>query len=242
MTDHKLLKYLNKPFVPPVGNKQLTPVVISDSKGLCLRRASTTPFELQIKWWSVKGRTSEQALNWLRENLAVKVGHLDNISAYIWLGTCDLTAYKDGFVSLKSETEETIQTVTSNFQQIVELFKEYPGCKLTFLETPIYSIYEWNVHRGHPEPLIYKQQDNDLIQQIQQVNAEIKNINQTLGSRTPKFTDDIRHPTNSKSKNDHRKPRDQYNFKLYKDGIHPDRNLARVWLRKISNQVKNDCW
>jgi len=32
MTDYKLLRYLDKQFVPPTGHQKLTPVIITDSK------------------------------------------------------------------------------------------------------------------------------------------------------------------------------------------------------------------
>ena len=32
MTDNKLLRYLDKQFVPPTGHQKLTPVIIADSK------------------------------------------------------------------------------------------------------------------------------------------------------------------------------------------------------------------
>jgi hypothetical protein len=40
MTEHKLLKYLSKTVELPEGDKHLTPVVFTDSKGTCLERYS----------------------------------------------------------------------------------------------------------------------------------------------------------------------------------------------------------
>ena len=35
--------------------------------------------------------------------------------------------------------------------------------------------------------------------------------------------------------------RDQYNYNLLKDGLHPGINVANVWLKKLELQIKKDC-
>ena len=40
MSEAKLLKYLRKDYIQPSGNKTITPVVLSDSKGFCLQKKS----------------------------------------------------------------------------------------------------------------------------------------------------------------------------------------------------------
>jgi hypothetical protein len=51
------------------------------------------------------GRISTEGLEWLKENLKSKIGHLDNIALYVWFGTCDLTAYdkQTRFISIKDQ-------------------------------------------------------------------------------------------------------------------------------------------
>jgi hypothetical protein len=92
-----------------------------------------------------------QGLDWLRENLEAKIGHLDNISLYVWLGTCDLTEYNFPYITLRSNTSELVQKIVENFQEIPEILQKYPGYKLTFLEIPHYSIYKWNKSHKHPD-------------------------------------------------------------------------------------------
>lgn len=48
---------------------------------------------------------------------------------------------------------ELVQKLIENFQEIPEILQKYPGCKLTFLEIPHYSISEWN--KSHKLPDIY---------------------------------------------------------------------------------------
>ncbi|CAG2258000.1 unnamed protein product [Mytilus edulis] len=242
MTEHKLLKYLSKPFEFPTGKRKLTPVVISDSKGLYLQRATTSNFETQIKWWCAKSRTSAQGLSWLTQNLDQKIQHLHNISAYVWLGTCDLTQYNKGVISLKTESDEAINSLLSNLNKIVELFQRYPESKITFIEIPVYSIYEWNKSRNHTDPNQFLAQDEKLLEQVLRVNDKIRELNTTLNSRAPNINADLKRSNLKSSKNQHKRIRDQYNWTLHKDGVHPKRNLSRVWLRKFSTQIKADCW
>ena len=244
MTKHKLLKYLSKTFELPVDNKRLTPVVLTDSKGKYLERYCQNPLENSIKWWAKPGRNSTEGLEWLKENLKYKIGHLDNIALYVWFGTCDLTAYdkQTRFISIKDQTNETIQKVVNNYQEIAEIVKKYPEVKLTFLSIPPYSIHSWNLYQKHPDAEQFKSEDDILLKQIQELNQHIYYINSTLGTRTPNFSTDIQHRINTSNKNSKKKARNQYNFQLYKDGIHPTANLAKVWLRKLSYQIKIDCW
>ena len=190
------------------------------------------------------GRNSTEGLEWLKENLKSKIGHLDNIALYVWFGTCDLTAYdkQTRFISIKDQTNETIQKVVNNYQEIAEIVKKYPEVKLTFLAIPPYSIHSWNLYQKHPDAEQFKSDDDILLKQIQELNQHIHFINSTLGTRTPNFSTDIQHRINTSNKNSQKKARNRYNFQLYKDGIHPTANLAKVWLRKLSYQIKIDCW
>jgi hypothetical protein len=49
-------------------------------KGKYLERYCQNPLENSIKWWAKPGRNSTEGLEWLKENLKYKIGHLDNIA------------------------------------------------------------------------------------------------------------------------------------------------------------------
>jgi hypothetical protein len=121
--------------------------------------------------------------------------------------------------------------VVNNYQEIVKLLKIYPECKLTFLEIPPYSIHSWNLYQKHPDVDQFKSDDDILLKQIQELNDHIRYINRTLGTRTPNFSTDIQH----RNKNSQKKSRNQYNVQLYKDGIHPTTNLAKVCALDVMN-------
>lgn len=243
MTDLKLLRYISKTFfiADPI---RLVPVIITDSNAKYIKIYCTNPTENSIKWWFKPGQNSTQDLAWLRDNLETKIQHLNNISLYVWLGTCDLTTYdkRTRYITLKKDLIEEVQTLINNLKEIKNLTTVHPECKITFLEIPIFLIYLWNAHMNHPDINQFKEEDNTLVVNIHEANSQIRQLNNTDSKSSPNFSTDIYHPTTCKSKNKHKKPRDLYNFYLYKDGLHPDTNLAKVWLRKITERIKIDCY
>ena len=168
--------------------------------------------------------------------------HLDNISLYVWLGTCNLTEYAHPFIRLRNNINEIITDTKTDFHEIVKLFVHYPGCKLTLLEIPPFSIYEWNKKHKHTDSEQFINDDILLYKHIQEINDIIKEINTTLNTRSPCFSNDLHHPINTSKKEGKRALSDQFNLNLYLDSIHPANLLSRVWLRKLSHKIKLDCW
>ncbi|CAG2193531.1 unnamed protein product [Mytilus edulis] len=161
MSIKKLNDYLKKPDLPIKGGKALTPVLFSDSKGNYLERQIRPGISRVIKFWSEKGRTTKRGVQWLRDNIATKIGQLDNISIYVWLGTCDLTYYnyKTKYIELHPDPSEAIKDTVDNLNEIVKIVQNYPGCKVTLLEVPPISIYHWNKSRDHPDTNQFINQD-----------------------------------------------------------------------------------
>ena len=157
-SENKIRKYLKRPLPPIIGQQLYTPIVISDSKGKYLKDNCSTEIEHNIKWRGTSGRSVEQGYLWLLENITHEIGHFDNIHLYIWLGTCDLTIYDRTtiYISLASESDAIIEQITAIFRKIIEITQKYSSCKLTFLEIPVYSIFEWNKYQRHPTPYSYK--------------------------------------------------------------------------------------
>ena len=146
MSVTKLTKYLSNysPVVIPTHSSKISvPVVLSDSKGLCLQSKVSSRVENNILWWSERSRTTQAGGEWLKENLPNKIRLLGNIHLYIWLRTCDFTSKsKGGTVSLYPT--DTTQHILDQYQQIIRLMSDYPQSSITFLEIPIFSIARYN--------------------------------------------------------------------------------------------------
>ena len=156
---------------------------------------------------------------------------MDNIALFIWIGTCDLTVRNGKYISLRSDNDDSIDKLIQNFEEIEALFKTYTECSLTFLEIPVYSIFEYNKKQGHKDHNQFI--SYCLIQQVHKANERNRQINTRLDSSSPNFCLDLSHNKVRNTKNQHIRLRDKYNFTLYRDGVHPSINLSKVWLRKI---------
>lgn len=132
--------------------------------------------------------------------------------------------------------EKTVQYL----EKIVKLVQEHPGCKITILEIPVYSIVNWNQSHRHKDPSTFSDQDKQLQEQIYQLNEDIRRINKDLKVCSPQFSTDLQCHIKVK-KEKHPENRNYYNFSLYSDGIHSGYELSKYWLRKISDQMRRDC-
>jgi hypothetical protein len=175
--------------------------------------------------------------------LQQKVAELGAIWIYVWLGTCDLTSYNKTYISISSYSDEKITILSYYYNKIIHLVQQYENCKVTILETPVYSIYHWNCHRKHKSPDEFKDHDSMLADQVIRLITKVKELNDRINSHSPKFSNDLQIKSKYK-KGDHRKlaTRTQYNFNIYADGVHPYNLLAKTWLKKIVDQAQLNCW
>ena len=81
------------------------------------------PIENNITWWYKSGQSSTQCLQWLKDNIEHKIGLLDNIALYVWLGTCDITDFdrESKYITLKREPADTYKHPTGNCPTIFSL-------------------------------------------------------------------------------------------------------------------------
>lgn len=246
MCEKKLEKYLVKfenKYEEPQTPAVLKPVVLGDSKGRWLRSFVKTTIESEILWLCSGGCTSERGYGMIEKNIEHYIQIFGKIHLYVWLGTCDLsTLHKQSkLLTIKNTQEDALREIINCYHKFVALIKKYPGNRITILETPVYSIDQWNLKKA-PSVRQEEQLDIELIRQIIELNGSIRYINDTLGSSSPAFSADISHHLSARSRLRRGNITDNYNFNLYVDGIHPVGSLARVWLKKLSAQVRFDCW
>jgi hypothetical protein len=74
------------------------------------------------------------------------------------------------------------------------------------------------------------------------LNEYIRHLNSRTEKISPNFSQDLSHKKSNKSKNKHSLTRDNYNFQLYRDGVHPHPELARTWMRKLAVKIRDECW
>ena len=110
-----------------------------------------------------------------------------------------------------------------------EIINRYPGTKVTFLETPVYSIKNGNESKGHKDPNAFVEQDEYLSKQIYTLNGKVRNINNSPGTHSPYISSDLRAKDKYRCGKDRTlKTNKYYNYKLYSDGIHADSLLSKT--------------
>lgn len=233
---------MQTPRAATVGNRVRRPVVLSDSKGGYLRNQVYHPKDRQIIWWNKSGENIHQRLHWLEENIGNKITELGDIHLYIWLGTCDLTSKnKDGTISLASQHPEAVENIFTKLQKFQQVLQLYPHSKITFIETPYYSITKWNDRTKKSQSNDRIEQDKELYHQIENLNSRVHELNTSLNVHSPLLNLHLKASKQVKRGKD--KPRKHYNnYQLYIDGIHPKPLLAKAWLAELSEQIQKDCW
>jgi hypothetical protein len=179
------------------------PVVLSDSKGNWLKEHAkgTHPVEKEIIWWSKSGAKIKDRLIWLKSVIVQTISDLGPIWLFVWLGTCDLPTYNKKYISIITHNDDTMNCIAEYYQKIVNLVQHYENCKITILETPVYSIYNRNKHRRHKTPEEFKNQDSLLAEQVVKLNFKVKEINDNINSHSPKFSNDLQIRTKYKKGN-----------------------------------------
>lgn len=210
-----------------------TPIIISDSKGRYLKEFSK---QRDIVFIYKGGWTSSNLFSYLHKNLRKLLHKYKKISVYIWVGTCDFTEKIRRFVRLRSKQPEVLERLCSNLWGIKDICVS-SKIKLTFLQCPFYSIQRWNNYKGHPDSESFKSDDQFLTTQINLLNDSIQDLNASLNSYTPKLNQDLLRSRKGSGK----RQRYSLNLNLLKDGIHPDKPLAKSWFTSIYKKIRKDC-
>ena len=238
MSVNKIEKQLLKPRPDRNGPLRYVPAILADSKAKHIKKHRSTGIDIDIKWWYKGGSTIQKSLDWLKRNLSYKVRKHVNISLYVWLGTCDLTQLDGKYTKLRADDNSTVDYLEQKYNELLAFVQQYPTVKVTILEVPVYSIVEWNKSKGHKDPQTFSEQDNKLQLQVQELNNRIRNINNNLSVRSPRFSLDL---LRSRKNNKGRNTKSYFNFQLYADGIHPDLLLSKPWFRQITSLIIKDC-
>ena len=215
-------------------------IVYTDSKGYNVGRhvRHTNPLEDDIVWRCQEGMRTEVGVAWLNDELEELWTGYGNVHVYFWCGTCDLTFKSGRFIYLSSTYQRDCQRLIRQLHLLANCAYR-KGLPLTLLEIPIFSITEFNTTAGRKFPYCFYDQDKKFVREIEKINVVIREINDTNYKVSPQISLDLqRHTSNVRIG---RQRQYYYNYKLYRDGIHPRPLLRRLWLRKLSLIVKKGC-
>lgn len=239
MSCHRFQKFIDKPLQRP-HTLTYTPILLATSKGNYLKFNSDLIEQavLNIEFHCKPGGRFADFYPWLSRYLPEKLYKYGKVVLYIWLGTCDIT-YKSGrFIYLRhSSDSEAVAYLIDQINKFKSYLLRYgTAVKPIFLEIPPYSIQIWNSVKGHQNPEVFKSDDSSLCQRIALVNEYISSVNSEIGVTSIRFRLDllkVRKTKNSK--------RISIHFGHFKDGIHPNKILARYWMKRLISKIFVDC-
>ena len=188
--------------------------------------------ENYILWWTKSSADSGSLYDWANQSLRTKIANLGKVHLYVWAGTCDLTTKEGKEIRLTDVAGPALCNLQANLKKFKSLPSKFRNLKVTLLETPYYSIEHYNIKKSIAVTEETKRQDLILRQQIDAINTKIRSFNANDNTRSPKFNIDTRWC---------RAGRHYTRFGLYKDGVHPDELLAKVWLKNLTQTITRDC-
>ena len=218
--------------LPPIKRQ---PIVLGDSKVGYLRAQASSYIENEIEWWYGPGWDSTTGRKYLLSKIEDAILTYGRVHLYVWLGTCNLTVKPKKYVYLNPR--HGCAQFILDCERIARLARRRKF-KLTFLEIPYYSIRKWNQLKGHLAPDKFIIRDKVLEKRTKVVNEHLHRINRLNQVEFRSLNVDLE----LTKKNKGRRPKKFYNHNLYKDGIHPLPELSKCWLRKLTLQIRKDCY
>ena len=188
---------------------------------------------------------------WLKNNLQRKVNIHHHVCLYIWLGSCDLTSKKNivyfdsqnrrrrSFIELRHNSDTAAVTYIQNqIKKYLSFVSQFPTVKIVFLKVSYYSIQKYNKYLGNENCEDHREQDFMLMERIDLINNHIQEVNTFWGVTSINFKKDL---SQFRKASGAYASRSSLDFSSYSDGLHPDRELAYCWLKKIVTQIFIDC-
>lgn len=152
----------------------------------------------------------------------------------LWFGTCEFTEFSAGnkkkkYIDLAPNFNGIIDVLITKYmaykQRCIAL---KPNVKVVFIETPMYSLIEWNKKKGHPNPDRFRNNQLILEKAILDFNLLLKELNSPL--LPPHINQDMflyikRKPNQPQTR--------KACYMLLLDGIHPGKQISQLWIIRI---------
>ena len=253
MSKHRILKYNKRPnnFKGPL---KYQPILLSDSKGNYLREFSHI---IEEKGYSIEfacrggSRFLDQYV-WLKNNPRRQVNRYGYVTVYCFLGTCDLTLKKRveytnsqgrrirrNYIDLRHSSDAAaVSYIQDQIRKYLAFVSQFPTVKIVFLKIPNYSIQRYNKHLGNENDATFRENDFRLTDRIALCNDYINEVNRSHGVNSPNVKKDLQ---KDRKVSGDIGSRSSLDFSMYKDGLHPNSDLAYCWMKKIVTHIFVDC-
>lgn len=187
----------------------------------------------RVTIWARGGRTSEEGVSFLENKISQKNPILNESAIVLfWHATCDMTKLirpKRYVQQSFSTASQAIEFLTPSFDRLLDIARK-SNFHLGILEIPPMFPSVWNGANGHPTSIDV---DSIVNNQVSEVNAHIREINNELNYRSPKFSLDC-----MKFRGRPHRPHGSYfSSDLFANGIHPLPVACQKWLYQIMLSV-----
>ncbi|CAG2203772.1 unnamed protein product [Mytilus edulis] len=239
MSKRKLQRYIEEQPHRPSGIRYKVPILISDSKGYCLRDACKQ-YNFPIESWCISGARTSALVDLLENRIEKAIQRHHHIVVYFWAGTCDLTHKEGKFIELRHKGNTSIETIEKEYQRAIAIVNKYSSAEIKFLDCPVLSISTWNKRKGHKHPEDFKNQDSLITKQITALNKTIWKINSTLRKNSIKVS---RYFFRGRKRKGRSWTRRTVNLSINnKDGVHPGQSLSLAITKHILLDTYKECY
>ena len=179
----KLRNYISQQTQLLQSFRYKTPKLVSDSKGFTIRNACAQN-RFPIESWCKAGTRTSELVDIIQERIQKAIKRHNQIVIYLLSGTCDLTIKKGKFIELRHSGKKTVDQIVEQFHRAINIVAKYPTAEIKFIDCPILSIVQYNTHKGHNKPEIFKVDHFSATRQVIQLNARITDFNNSLFKNT----------------------------------------------------------
>ena len=236
----RLRQYLLTQPDKPDGRQYRRAILVSDSKGYSLRNnypKPNTPFEL----WCEGGATCEKLVDIIEERCAKAVRRHHRIVIYFWGGTCDITERDEdtGRLSLReSDNNTAISDILIQLHRALNIVERNKGAQIKFVGIPTISIIAWNRKKGQQYTDHLKDQEHQVIEQVELLNKELVALNNTIGINSLQLNKALRRTRKKPNK----PAKQSLKITLLRDGVHPGLFLSLHWARILIKDTFYYCY
>ena len=162
-----------------------------------------------------------------------------NIIICLAAGICDLTEKNKNQLAYTKSKEEQIKTKISNF---VTYFEHLYHIQTIITTIPTAKMNKYNAFKSAYPILRSAEEQHQLNRDINNINRQIRFINQVNNTETPKW-DELLSKTVTKTRGKYKKNTTavqmRNNHHLY-DGVHPTDKLAKAWYNILTRTLKKE--
>ena len=236
----KLRNYLLTQPDKPDGRQIKRAILVSDSKGYCLRNnypRPNSPFDFEL--WCETSADCKTLVDIIEARIQKGIRRHRKIVIYFWGGTCDITEKVDDLLKLREKVDDTaLSNILEQLHRAINIVEQHKGAEIKFIGIPTISIIAWNKRKGQIDTDSLLDQENQVARQVELLNREIVTLNNSLNQNSILLNKAL----DRSRKKSGQPARHSLKLSLLKDGVHPGRFLSLHWTRILIKDTFYKCY